>query len=118
MTEISQRPRSFLPGLVPTLNHRGFMPETLDRFSVAFVHDAGSSSAPVLDIGCAYGVASRAALDQGATVHACDMDAGHVAILSRECRRAGFVVEESGFTGRGQDLAGRQHAGVIARKAG
>jgi len=84
MSTERQRPKPFIRGLVPTLNHRGFMSETLDRFSIAFVAHAARCDAPVLDMGCAYGVATRAALEQGATVHACDMEAGHVEILVRE----------------------------------
>ena len=84
MAEPQQRPKSFRPGLVPTLNHRGFMSETLDPFSLEFVRHAGDCRAPVLDMGCAYGIATRAALEAGATVQACDMDAGHVAILEQE----------------------------------
>jgi SAM-dependent methyltransferase len=79
-----QRPKAFMPGLVPTLNHRGFMSESLDHFGREFARYAAHCSAPVLDIGCAYGIATRAALDQGATVHACDMDAGHLDILVEE----------------------------------
>jgi SAM-dependent methyltransferase len=60
------------------------MSDTLDYFSDRFVHYAADCVAPVLDMGCAYGVATRAALDRGATVHACDMEAGHVEILAQE----------------------------------
>jgi hypothetical protein len=35
-------------------------------------------------------------------------------ILSRECERAGFTVEEADFTGRGGQPDGNQHAGVTA----
>lgn len=73
-----------MPGLVPTLNRRGFMAESLDSFSLAFVRYAAGCGGIVLDMGCAYGVATHAALEQGATVHACDMEAGHLAILEAE----------------------------------
>ncbi len=79
-----QRPAPFIKGLIPTLNHRGFMSESLDLFSRQFVSEAANLSAEVLDMGCAYGVATIAALQEGACVHACDMDAGHVNILVRE----------------------------------
>jgi SAM-dependent methyltransferase len=79
-----ERPKSFIEGLVPTLNHRGFMSESLDYFSERFARYAGECGATVLDMGCAYGIATRAALDRGASVHACDMDAGHVEILEQE----------------------------------
>jgi SAM-dependent methyltransferase len=81
---IPERPKPFIEGLVPTLNHRGFMSETLDLYSRHFVEYAGAIDAEVLDIGCAYGIATRAALDNGARVLACDMEAAHVEILERE----------------------------------
>lgn len=79
-----ERPKPFIPGLVPTLNNRGFMSESLDPFSQRFVEYAAGCTAPVLDIGCAYGIATRAALERGARVHACDMEPGHVEILQEE----------------------------------
>jgi SAM-dependent methyltransferase len=79
-----ERPKAFIQGLVPTLNHRGFMSESLDAFSGKFVEYAATCAAPVLDMGCAYGIATRAALERGARVHACDMEAGHVEILAAE----------------------------------
>jgi SAM-dependent methyltransferase len=226
-------------GLVPTLNQRGFMADTLDAYSAKFVSTSANVDGPVLDIGCAYGIASHAALARGASVLACDMERGHLkileentppgnrerlqtrvaqlpvvdfdqgsfsallcarvfhfltpseireslhkmyswlvpggtayivadspytgfwqseapeyerrkaageefpgfiedissllpggvspgmlpylnpldpVILARECTRAGFTVEEAGFTGIGGDTQGQQHAGVIARK--
>jgi len=75
-------PKSYIPGMIPTLNDTGFMTETMDEFSVAFAEYAGTCQHPVLDIGCAYGVASIPALANGATVVACDMDQGHVDILA------------------------------------
>lgn len=83
-TSRRERPKPFIAGLVPTLNHRGFMSETLDYFSSRFAEYAGACGAPVLDMGCAYGIATRAALERGARVHACDMEAGHVEILTEE----------------------------------
>jgi SAM-dependent methyltransferase len=63
------------------MNGRGFMLETLDDFSRAFVDHASNTQHPVLDIGCAYGVATLAALRGGARVCASDMDARHLAVL-------------------------------------
>ncbi len=83
-TSRRERPKSFIPGLVPTLNSRGFMSESLDPFSQRFVEYAALCTAPVLDMGCAYGIATRAALERGAFVHACDMEAGHVEIVLDE----------------------------------
>ena len=50
------------PGAVPTLNGRGFMLENLDPYSQSFVSFASEAELPLLDIGCAYGVATLAAL--------------------------------------------------------
>jgi SAM-dependent methyltransferase len=81
---IPQRPAPFLEGLVPTLNQRGFMADKLDRISAMFAEYAGSIDREVLDIGCAYGIATQAALEHGATVTACDMEAGHLQVLEAE----------------------------------
>ena len=70
-----------MPGLIPTLNGRGFMTETLDPFSQEFAACAGAVDGEALDLGCAYGVATFAALEAGARVCACDMEQGHLDIL-------------------------------------
>ena len=77
----SRMPEAKYPGAIPTLNGRGFMLESLDPYSAAFVEFAPHAGAPMLDVGCAYGVATLAALANGARMVACDMDAGHVEIL-------------------------------------
>jgi SAM-dependent methyltransferase len=81
---IPERPKPYLEGLVPTLNNRGFMSESLDYYSQCFAEFAGQIQREVLDVGCAYGIATRAALERGASVLACDMDQGHLQILERE----------------------------------
>ncbi len=68
-------------GMVPTLNNKGFMSMSLDPVSAAFTMYAGQSHGLSLDLGCAYGIATLAALDHGARVIACDMDPGHVQVL-------------------------------------
>jgi SAM-dependent methyltransferase len=73
-----------MEGMIPTLNNRGFMSETMDRFSMAFIDYAAICDHEVLDMGCAYGVATREVLERGGAVMACDMEAGHVEILERE----------------------------------
>lgn len=65
----------------PTLNGTGFMFEVLDEFADDFIHYAGKTADPVLEVGCAFGVASLPALAGGAHVVACDMDQGHLDIL-------------------------------------
>jgi SAM-dependent methyltransferase len=82
--KIPERPKPYIEGLVPTLNNRGFMSETLDYYSARFVAYAGKIADEALDIGCAYGIATRAALENGARILACDMEEDHVRILERE----------------------------------
>jgi SAM-dependent methyltransferase len=67
--------------MVPTLNNKGFMTTSLDPVSTAFTLYAGRSMGWSLDLGCAYGIASLAALKHGAKVIACDMEPGHVEVL-------------------------------------
>lgn len=83
MTDDSHLPKSSVRGLVPTLNNTGWMTEGLDAVSQEFVDYAGTVSGEVLDIGCAYGVATLPALEKGARVLACDMEARHLEILAK-----------------------------------
>jgi SAM-dependent methyltransferase len=83
----AQRPAT--PGLVPTLNNTGFMSEHIDACSQAFVDFAANCSGEVLDMGCAYGVATLQALAKGARVMACDIEPRHLDIVqdkAGECR--------------------------------
>ena len=68
-------------GMVPTLNDKGFMSTSLDPVSEAFTLYAGRAGGWCLDLGCAFGIASLAALDRGANVIACDMEWGHLDVL-------------------------------------
>ena len=70
-------------GFVPTLNRQGFMSLRPDACMQAFIAFAGTSSAPVADIGAAYGVATIPALEAGAHVIAVDVDEEHLAILEQ-----------------------------------
>jgi SAM-dependent methyltransferase len=74
-------PKQWIKGLVPTLNDKGFMFEVLDEFADDFIQVSGASKDPALEIGCAYGVATIAALQGGATITASDMDDGHLQVL-------------------------------------
>lgn len=80
----SSRPEAVYGGMVPTKNHRGFMSETLDHYSVRFAEYAGTLGDEVLDMGCAYGVATLAALEKGARVLACDMAPEHIEVLEQD----------------------------------
>lgn len=68
----------------PTLNGTGFMFEVLDEFAEDFIQHAGVATDPVLEVGCAFGVAALPALAAGARVTACDMDQGHLDILYQD----------------------------------
>lgn len=74
-------PATNLPGAIPTLNARGFMLEALDEYAQAFIDAAAAGPGESLDIGCAYGVATLAALDRGARMCACDMEPRHVELV-------------------------------------
>ena len=75
-------PESPVPGLIPTLNNTGWMTESLDAMSTDFARHAGTLEDEVLDIGCAYGIATMAALESGARVVACDIEPKHLEILA------------------------------------
>ncbi|AYK07546.1 non-ribosomal peptide synthetase [Brevibacillus laterosporus] len=70
-------------GMVPTLNRTGVMVEHLIPYSSDFVEYAGICGGEVLDIGCAYGVATIAALENGARVFAVDLERKHLDILEQ-----------------------------------
>eukprot|EP01084_Bolivina_argentea_P285751 490085_1 len=69
-----------------TLNGYGAECSTLDPISKSFCRYASEIQKPVLDIGCAFGVASLQALDMGAScVLSNDMEAKHLEILQKKC---------------------------------
>ncbi|EPH43453.1 non-ribosomal peptide synthetase [Streptomyces aurantiacus] len=70
-------------GMVATLNRTGVMVERLIPYSAEFAEYAGGGDGEVLDLGCAYGVASIAALERGARVVALDMEQKHLDILEQ-----------------------------------
>jgi len=81
----TQMPKPFRKGLIPTLNNMGFMLERLDPYSELFVEHMARVGGGALDLGCAYGVATLAALERGAHVTACDIDPGHIEVLTHRC---------------------------------
>ncbi|WP_372425776.1 class I SAM-dependent methyltransferase [Salinarimonas chemoclinalis] len=66
---------------VPTLNRLGRTTTALTEINERFVEVARTATRPVLDIGCAMGVAALAALEAGAVVHANDVDPEHLRIV-------------------------------------
>jgi SAM-dependent methyltransferase len=80
-------PESFSDGRVPTLNKTGFMTPEIDDFVADFISiapDFAKSGIPVLDIGCAYGVATIPALESGGIVIANDLDIDHLTLLKQK----------------------------------
>jgi len=65
-----------------TMNCRGYM-HPLSAIGEKFSTHAGTLKDPVIDMGCAYGVASIAALTKGAgKVIACDIEQQHLNLNS------------------------------------
>lgn len=75
---------------IPTLNRTGYMTTSLDPYSQEFVSYAVHSHDPVLEIGAAYGVATLAALGQGATVYCNDIEVKHLEIVAQLAKQKGF----------------------------
>lgn len=66
-----------------TQNKHGFM-HPLSELSLSFIQYAATIEAPVLDLGCSYGIASIKAIKAGAkNVIACDMEQKHLDILQK-----------------------------------
>ena len=66
-----------------TVNRRGRTTTRLNEINVRFAQLAGEARLPVLDLGCAFGVAAHAALAAGATVIANDIDPFHLEETAR-----------------------------------
>ncbi len=66
---------------IVTLNGLGRTTTDLNEISERFVEISRTTQRPVLDIGCAMGVAALAALEAGAVVHANDVDSEHLRIV-------------------------------------
>jgi len=67
---------------IPTCNQTGWASNQLNEVSERFVAHCRSVALPVLDIGAAFGLASLAALEQGATVIANDLEPAHLAEIA------------------------------------
>lgn len=69
---------------IVTANKRGRTSGALNEVSELFAAFAANARAPVLDLGCAFGVATLAALRAGATVTANDISAEHLRAVELE----------------------------------
>ncbi|MFN0105305.1 MAG: class I SAM-dependent methyltransferase [Bryobacteraceae bacterium] len=67
---------------IPTHNQTGWASNQLNEVSELFVAFSRRATLPVLDIGAAFGIASLAALDTGATVIANDLDSSHLSAIA------------------------------------
>ncbi len=76
------------PDMEPTLNGTGFMFKVLDEFAEDFIDFAGQTDGEVLDMGCAFGIATIGALEAGGRVTACDLDPQHLKILTENTPEA------------------------------
>lgn len=77
--------------IISTLNKMGFATKFLDPFSQLFVDYAKNAEAPCLDIGAGFGVATLAALKQGAKMVANDIDQRHLDIIQAEAEKINCV---------------------------
>lgn len=82
----TKMPKEHVKGWIPTMNAHGFMATKLDPYSKAWVARAAEATAPVADVGAAYGVATLKALAKGARVTAVDMEAKHLDILRQRVK--------------------------------
>lgn len=76
-------PRDKNAASIVTHNRNGRTTTFLNEVSRAFVEHALEHGGPVLDIGCAFGVASRPLVERSITTYACDIDPAHLNELHR-----------------------------------
>ncbi len=94
---ILTRPTAEPNGFIKTLNNMGYMTSTCDPFTEEFVEFSRSQRKPVLDIGAAYGIATKKALAVGAAVIANDIDARHLEILANEVEVEQIASDSTSF---------------------
>ncbi len=82
-----------------TKNSRGFM-HPLSQISKEFIKFSSQISKPVIDIGCAYGIAVIPALQRGASVIACDIEQEHLNILIGDAKKLNVASKLTTQTGK------------------
>lgn len=71
-------------GRIKTLNNNGWMNTSLDRYTLQFIEFAkGVKKLPVLEVGAAYGVATKEVLKNGGQIIANDIDHRHLELLAQ-----------------------------------
>lgn len=78
MSDDSRIPPAEPNGFVPTLNRMGYMTSTRDPVSEEFIRFARGASRPALDVGAAYGIATRELIAAGKEVWMNDLDPRHL----------------------------------------
>jgi SAM-dependent methyltransferase len=68
---------------IPTHNQTGWASNQLNEVSERFVAHCRNVTHPVLDIGAAFGIATLAAIEAGATVIANDLEPSHLAEIAK-----------------------------------
>ena len=76
-------PQEWYRGFIKTKNNLGIMVTDLGPAEKAFIEFAKTAKNPLIDIGCAYGVATRPAIAAGARVIAVDLCQEHLDILKK-----------------------------------
>ncbi len=72
-------------GFIPTLNKQGWMLQEPDRIMKKFIDYAAQKPGHIcVDIGAAYGVATKLALQKGAKIIANDIDSRHLDVIINE----------------------------------
>ena len=84
--KIDDGPSAMPDGRIPTLNHRGFTTDFSDPLSEQFIQFAAEIDNEALDLGCAYGVVVKRALEAGSRICACDMDPRHLDVLQESVK--------------------------------
>ncbi|WP_298773620.1 class I SAM-dependent methyltransferase [uncultured Shewanella sp.] len=67
-----------------TLNKKGVMVKQFSMVSQSFIRDSASATHAVIDMGCAYGIATLPVLAMKKKIIACDLEQQHLDILKAE----------------------------------
>jgi len=97
-TSTVEKPIQINPGVrTPTLNKMGWVHPFIDEITAQFLKDIKTETKPYLEIGAAFGYASKIAIENGATAWVNDLDANQLQVLEqslspKEKERTNFIV--------------------------